>query len=172
MIPVLLLPGYGDSGPAHWQSAWARAEPSFLRATLPRWDAPELEAWLVALDAEVRRCARPPVIAAHSLGCLLVAHHVARGGRLGGALLVAPPDPAAPTFPSAIVGFAEVPRVALARTILAASEDDPYASLAFSRRCAADWGSELVELGPLGHVNADSGLGDWPVGRALLDRLR
>mgnify|MGYP000182071266 CR=1 FL=1 len=30
------------------------------------------------------------------------------------------------------------------------------------------WGSRLIDAGPRGHLNSDSGLGDWPEGHALL----
>jgi hypothetical protein len=36
---------------------------------------------------------------------------------------------------------------------------------------AADWGAQAQSVGALGHINADSGLGDWPEGRALLRSL-
>jgi predicted alpha/beta hydrolase family esterase len=35
---------------------------------------------------------------------------------------------------------------------------------------AGAWGAVPVSLGAAGHVNADSGLGDWPDGLALLAR--
>ena len=56
-------------------------------------------------------------------------------------------------------------------TILAASEDDPYATLGQSRKMARVWGSRLVNAGWLGHINADSGIGAWPFGRYLLEQL-
>jgi len=37
---------------------------------------------------------------------------------------------------------------------------------------AAAWGSQIVTLAAAGHINADSGLGDWPEGLALLDALK
>ena len=36
---------------------------------------------------------------------------------------------------------------------------------------ARDRGSEAFDIGPCGHLNGDSGLGDWPQGRALLPTL-
>jgi predicted alpha/beta hydrolase family esterase len=36
---------------------------------------------------------------------------------------------------------------------------------------AHDWGSHLVDCGMSGHINADSHLGDWPDGFALLEDL-
>lgn len=36
---------------------------------------------------------------------------------------------------------------------------------------AANWGSELVNIGPAGHINAEAGFGPWPQGERLLARL-
>ena len=33
------------------------------------------------------------------------------------------------------------------------------------------WGSEFVDVGGLGHINADSNLRDWPQGQSLLRKL-
>jgi uncharacterized protein len=166
MVPVLIVPGFGGSGPEHWQSRWEQNEPSF------RWDRPELESWLKALSDATAAAGAPPVLVAHSLGCLAVAHYAERGGRARAALLVAPPDPDAPSFPAAARGFVPLPRVRLPfATRVVASQNDPYGGMPFVRRCANAWGSELVDAGRAGHINADSDLGDWPEGRALLADL-
>ena len=52
-----------------------------------------------------------------------------------------------------------------------ASEDDPYVTLPRARSFAAAWGATFVDAGPKGHLNADSGLGDWPEGRRHLETL-
>ena len=36
---------------------------------------------------------------------------------------------------------------------------------------AGDWGSELVDLGPVGHLNPASGFGDWPRATAFIEQL-
>jgi len=172
MTPVLILPGIGNSGPEHWQSYWERLEPSFRRIQVPNWDEPELSDWVAAIDAEVKRAAAPPVIAAHSLGCLALAHWARAGGRLHAALLVAVPDPHGPEFPAVARSFGPVPLERLPfRTIVVASRDDSYGSFEHASRCAEAWGSELSDVGNAGHINAQSGLGDWPAGRALLSDL-
>lgn len=172
MTPVLIVPGIGSSGPEHWQSRWEATEPSFRRVEMPSWNEPQLEGWLSSLAAAVDEAASPPVIVAHSLGCLAVAHHAARGGGARAALLVAPPDPAGPAFPAAARSFAPVPLVPLPfRTRVVASRNDPYGCMDFARRCAAAWGSELVDVGRAGHINVESHLGAWPAGRALLADL-
>ena len=56
-------------------------------------------------------------------------------------------------------------------SLVVASHDDPYGSLDFSRGCADAWGSRWVDIGPAGHINGDSGLGDWPEGKRLLESL-
>jgi predicted alpha/beta hydrolase family esterase len=56
-------------------------------------------------------------------------------------------------------------------SLVVGSVDDPYATVDFARGLAADWGSDFVVAGALGHINADSGLGDWPQGRKFLADL-
>jgi predicted alpha/beta hydrolase family esterase len=176
---TLILPGYANSGPGHWQTRWEAMDMSFKRVAMPDWDHPVCEAWCETLDAAV--AAEPEGslrLAAHSLGCLTAAHwalNCARASELSkiaGALLVAPPDPAGPAFPRDALGYGEPALAPLPfPSIVVASSDDPYGSLGFAERCARAWGSRLVEIGPRGHINADSGLGDWEEGQRLLASL-
>ena len=170
---ILLLPGYGNSGPAHWQSRWEAENPSFRRVVQDDWMHPVRSAWQSRLEEAVAQAGPDVVLVAHSLGCLLAAHWAASTRRrVKAALLVAVPDPAGPEFPSAAIGFAEPPMRPLPFTsLVVASRDDPYTSLDHVRRCANAWGAELVDIGPAGHINADSGLGAWDQGHALLRRL-
>ena len=172
MSPVLIVPGIGGSGPEHWQTRWELSHPEYCRVQVPDWDAPELELWLAALGDAVSAAAEPPIVVAHSLGCLTVAHFAGRGGRVRAALLVAVPDPAGPVFPpvaSSFVGFPLRPFAFPSRVV--ASRNDPYASFTFAERCASAWGSALSDVGGVGHINADSRLGDWPEGQRLLAGL-
>src|SRR2546426_8726659 len=90
--PVLVLPGYGDSGPEHWQSRWEAAGANFRRVLQRDWLMPERAEWLATLEREVAACPAPPVLVAHSLGCALVAHRgMAGGGGVKAPPLVAPP---------------------------------------------------------------------------------
>ncbi len=171
-----LLPGYANSGPGHWQTRWEALDPSFVRLAMPDWDHPVREAWCDTLDQAV--APEPQALirfAAHSLGCLTVAHWALRQAgseqlkKVEGALLVAPPDPNGAGFPRDAAGFAETIFEPLPfASIIVASSDDPYGSLAFAERCAHAWGSRLIKIGPRGHINADSGLGDWEEGRRHL----
>ena len=97
---VLIVPGWGDSGPEHWQTLWERADPSFRRVRQRDWEYPIRAEWVAALEREILAVEGPVVLAAHSLGCIAVAH-CACGSSLPihAALLVAPPDVEHPDFP-------------------------------------------------------------------------
>src|SRR5256714_5059345 len=173
---VLLVPGLWNSGPENWQSYWERERGDCLRVVQANWETPSREDWVVTLERAVAAAPRPVVLAAHSLGCALVAHWAesprASVGNVRGALLVAPSDVAAPSYPRAASGFDPMPRRPLPfPALVVASSGDPYVTLQRARQFAQDWGARLFEAGPLGHINADSNLGSWPRGQALLDGL-
>lgn len=175
---VLVLPGYMNSDAGHWQTRWESLHPTFARVRMPDWDHSVRDAWCRTLDAAVRAAHGPVVLAAHSLGCLTVAFWAAQYAsaeglsKVAGALLVAVPDPDGAGFPLGASGFGPVPLTALPfASIVVASTDDPYGSVPFSQRCAAAWGSRWHEIGARGHINADSGLGDWEQGQHWLASL-
>ena len=172
--PVLVLPGYADSGPEHWQSFWERDDPNCRRVVQDDWLEPKLGDWVAALDRAVAACAAPPVLVAHSLGCALAVRWAARpGARARGALLVAPADVDSPDHtPDEVREFGPMPLEPLPfPSIVVASTDDPFVSTARAQVFARAWGSRLVTLPAAGHVNADAGFGPWPEGRALLAQL-
>ena len=172
--PVLILPGYGDSGPDHWQSHWERADPAFRRVMQDDWLLPKLTDWVARLEDAVAGCAMPPVLAAHSLACALVAHWATRpGARAAGALLVAPADVDSPAHTADEVrNFSPIPLVQLPfPSIVVTSADDPFVTPARAAAFARAWGSRLVTVERAGHLNADAGFGLWPEGRRLLTEL-
>lgn len=173
MTTFLIVPGYGDSGPEHWQSHWQRKDARFRRVEQRDWFNPVCTEWVANLEAAVEAAGPDCVLVAHSLGCSLVAHWAASArSRVRAALLVAPPDPQGPAAELNIQGFAPLPGLALPfPSLVVASSNDPYASLEYSRAAADGWGSAWHVLGACGHINGDSGLGEWPQGRELLQSL-
>ena len=139
------------------------------------WLLPKLADWVARLEEQVASCATPPVLAAHSLACTLVAHWASRpGARAAGALLVAPADVDSPAHTAAEVrNFSPVPLIALPfPSIVVASTDDPFVTPARAAAFARAWGSRLVTVERAGHLNADAGFGLWPEGRRLLAELK
>ena len=174
---ILTVPGLGGSGAAHWQSLWEQSRGDTARVDLGMWDSPRRNPWVTKLDQAVRTADAPVILAAHSLGCLVVAWWAELAGQpwgwpVAGALLVAPPDVDRVAACGEIRGFAPSPRTLLPfPSILVASEDDPYATPQRSFDMARDWGSHFVNIGEHGHINAASDLGLWHEGQGLLDRL-
>jgi predicted alpha/beta hydrolase family esterase len=172
----LIVPGIDNSGPDHWQTRWEERRDDCARVELGLWDRPHRNTWVNNLNAAIRSAGRPVVLVAHSLGCHAVAWWNALerpdDGKVVGALLVAPPKVDGLTADSRIDEFAPLAREKLRfPSLLAASRDDPYVSFKQAKRMARTWGSRLVDVGWLGHVNALSGIGDWPFGEFLLERL-
>lgn len=178
---VLTVPGLHGSGPGHWQTRWEAGRGDTRRAELGMWDRPHRNTWVNQLNLAVHRAAaearRPIVLAAHSLGCLAVAwwakyERPAPDGPVIGALLVAPPE--VDFFPrdERLSAFSPTPSEELPfRSILVASRNDPYMGILTARQLARAWGSLFADAGEAGHINAESGLGDWRFGQRLLERL-
>jgi predicted alpha/beta hydrolase family esterase len=171
---VLILPGWQNSGAAHWQSRW-EALHGDLRVEQHDWMRPLRGDWIARLEEVLLSQSGPSILVAHSLGCLLTAawaSHSRNTHRVAGALLVAPGDPEREELQAALKSWTPVPLNKLPfKSILLGSQNDPYCSFARARSFADAWGSEFIDYGARGHINADSGLGDWPEGRALLGRI-
>lgn len=169
----LILAGIYDSGPTHWQSLWQRSDARFSKLAHSSWDHPDRQVWVSELEDCVQALGPQTVLVAHSLACLMVAHWCATTRqRVHGAPLVSVPDPEGSNFPKDARHFGAVPllRMSFATTVVS-SDDDPYGSREHMARCADAWGSRLVPVSGLGHINAQSGLGEWPAGRAILDQV-
>ncbi|GCL64568.1 RBBP9/YdeN family alpha/beta hydrolase [Pseudaquabacterium pictum] len=171
---VLLLPGWQNSGPGHWQSRWAALH-GFARVEQDDWLWPRRGDWMARLEETLLDGDGPALLVAHSLGCHLVAAwagHSRHTARVAGALLVAPPDLERADMPPQVQTWAPMHRQPLPFASTAVlSANDPYCDASRGLQLAAGWDSEIVTLGAAGHVNADSGLGDWPEGIALLQAL-
>lgn len=163
----LTLPGLGGSGPDHWQSRWERLH-DCRRVEQADWDWPKRGDWMARLDEVLLASPAPALLVAHSLGCHLVAawaSHSRHTSRVQAALLVAMPDTARVDMPSQLAGWRSIPMQPLPfRSLAITSRDDPYCTPERSAAFARAWGAEHHDAGTCGHLNADSGLGDWTEG--------
>lgn len=174
-VRVLLLPGWENSGPGHWQSLWEH-EHGDLRVEQADWLWPKRGDWMARLEEVLLQDGRPALLAAHSLGCQLVAAwaaHSRHTARVRGALLVAPPDIERVDMPPQLAPWRPIARQALPfASIAVTSSDDPFCAPERAAGMVRAWGSRQIDIGPRGHINSDSGLGAWPDGRALLQSLQ
>ena len=170
MAHIIIVPGWHDSGPGHWQSLWAEQLPGAVRVQQDDWVTPSRLAWTTSITRTILNQPGPVVVVAHSLGCMATVHLPPKAvQRIQGALLVAPADP---ERRGVLADFAPVPYQHLPyRHILVASSNDPYCSVRTAGAYARAWGSDFVRLQNAGHINVASGFGPWPLGLALLQSL-
>ncbi len=171
---VLVLPGWQGIGPDHWQMHWLRQH-AYTLVEQADWMRPRRGDWLARLDEVVIDAPGQVVLVAHSLACILVAawavfsRHTARAR---GALLVAPTDVESHDMKIRLSGWSPILRQTLPfRSMVVASDNDPYCSLQRAHGLAQDWGSEWQWMSAAVHINAESSLHDWPQGHALLRTL-
>jgi uncharacterized protein len=173
-LRVLLLPGWLNSDAAHWQSRW-EALHGDRRVEQDDWQWPKRGDWMARLEEVLLQSETPAVLVAHSLGCQLVAAwaaHSQHTHRVRAALLVALPDVERDDMPPQLAVWRPIVRKPLPFASMAVvSSDDPYCAPERAAQMAVDWGSELMSVGARGHINGESGLGDWPQGRAMLQAL-
>ena len=177
---VLIVPGLREHVPDHWQTLLA-ARLSKVH-TVPPLETDKLgcTARVEALDRALHAIDGPVILVAHSAGVMMVAHWASQPRRpIKGALLVTPADvesPFPPAYPTTDTlhahGWLPIPRRYLPfPSLLAASTNDPLCAFERAQEMAVDWGSQLEDLGPVGHLNPAAGYGAWPKAIELIARL-
>jgi predicted alpha/beta hydrolase family esterase len=177
---VLIVPGLRDHVAEHWQTVLGARLPR-VRSVPPmgRTDL-SCSARIAAIEHEAQAVDGPLVVVAHSGGVVMLAHWAQQTRRpVLGALLATPPDferPMPEGYPSIAEleagGWLPVPRRRLPfPSIVAASRNDPLGAFDRVAELARGWGSRLVDLGPVGHLNPASGFGEWPMAERLIAEI-
>jgi hypothetical protein len=185
-VTVLIVPGLRDQVAIHWQTlleARLRAQGQAV-ASVPPLGRADLDCAtrVAAIEEAVQAITGPMVLVAHSGGCLMVAHWARQtrlADRIQAALLATPPDfeqPMPEGYPTQQAlqtgGWFPLPRGSLPfRSLVAASRNDPLGAYEMVAELAQGWGSELMDLGEVGHLNPASGFGDWPLADSLIQQL-
>jgi len=170
---ILTLPGIGGSGPQHWQSLWEK-EYGFKRIEQTDWNTPVLTDWLATINQELsKHDPKDVILVGHSAVCVAIAYWAQQyKTSIKGALLVAPADGDAESFPPGTSGFKPVPMDKLPfPSIVVTSVNDQFVTPGRAALFAQAWGSELVNIGDAGHINVASGFGEWDAGLEILKRL-
>ncbi len=182
----LILHGWGGNKPAHWQehlaARLADAGAAVHAPKMPDPGAPDLEAWVARLTAEMQEIqansrGELPTVLAHSLGSITWLHYTARLGTNAGrvadrVLLVAPPYivPQIPPIdvPPSVTAFFPPPvapaalRSAVGETVLIASDTDDYSTFDQSSGLAQLLEIPIHKLAGAGHISPYYGYGEWP----------
>jgi len=169
---VLIVPGLHNSGPGHWQTEWQEQLPCSHRITLADWSTPNLNAWIHAIETAIADFA-PTHIVAHSFGTLASAVVASQANdsnienieNLRGIFLVAPADPDKFNVRHRLPAT-DLP----VRGVLFGSLSDPWLSWNGAQSLGEQWGLRLECAGDVGHINVQSGHGEWQEGwRSLHD---
>ncbi|MGY1702173.1 RBBP9/YdeN family alpha/beta hydrolase [Geodermatophilus sp. SYSU D00766] len=179
---VVCVPGLRGHDEDHWQTRLAASVPGARTVPpLGRTNA-SLRARVIVLDRVVAQVPGPVVLVAHGAGALVAVHWAARYDTRGvvGALLATPPALATelpPGYPPIArlraCGWLPVPRRPLPfPSIVAVSSDDPLGNPVRVAALASAWGSQVHDLGAVGHLEPASGSGHGPEAAELVERLR
>ena len=169
---LLIIPGLRDSGPAHWQT-WLQQQyrDSSRRVVQRDPSRPELQRWADRIRITLESAGGDDewLAVAHSFGVLALARYLDEhpDTPIRQALFVAPAEPDK-------FGVAELlpHRRLVVPSTLIASQNDPWMSAASAARWAGRWGSSLSNLGPVGHINAESGFGPFPLAKRWVESAR
>lgn len=177
---IIIVPGLGDSAPDHWQSLWQQ-EFEHARVKQDDFDNPSPQTWAARLEEVIQATSNELVLVGHSCGVLTIAHWAklytlnAQDPRIKGAFLVAPPDAEQQNMSELCPAVCQMAPMPLQRlpfsSIVVASSNDPYVSMARAQTFANFWGGELISIGEADHISASSNLGDWPMGKIFLKSM-
>jgi uncharacterized protein len=176
----LIVPGLRDHMPDHWQTILEGTLPNARSVPRRTQDKLSCAAWVADLDRSLADIDGPVVLVAHSGGVMMVVHWAQRHRRpIQGALLATPADLESPLpegYPKLEAlrdnGWLPIPRSPLPfPSIVAASANDPLGEFSCVAGFASAWGSRLVDLGNVGHLNPASGFGEWLRAEALVREL-
>ncbi|MEP6846474.1 MAG: alpha/beta hydrolase [Panacibacter sp.] len=170
---IIILPGLGNSGEGHWQTLWQQ-QFGFKKIEQLDWETPVCNMWIDTIDTALLKYDLSNVIlVAHSLANTTVAAWVEKYNRkIKAALLVAPSDTEAETYPPGTTGFSPMVLNQLPfPSITVMSENDFYVTPKRAKYFAECWGSRLVSIGDAGHINIAAGYGIWEEGLKYLKEL-
>ena len=177
---ILIVPGLRDHVEEHWQTLLQKKIPGARSVPPLGHDKLSCEARVTALDRALAEIEGPVILVAHSAGVMITVHWAQKYQRpIQGALLAAPVDLESP-MPSSYPtlddiranGWLPIPRTILPfPSIIAASINDPLGNFERISQLAKNWGSRLVNVGAVGHLNPAAGFGEWPQAEQLISQL-
>jgi len=167
-MATLLVPGYGGSGPEHWQTWFERQLPDSIRVSQLDCMTLDLPAWTAAIRWEIDRASEPVWIVAHGFGCLAAVQAASDfSDRVSGAMLVAPYDP------DSVRATALLPETPLEfPSLMVSSTNNPYMRSDRAAFWAGFWNSAFVSTGAAGAIDPEAGFGPWQQGLEFFDHLK
>lgn len=157
---IVLVPGLRNSDDYHWQSFWARRFAGWRRISQRNWVQPDIENWVSAIRRELAVCPHPVILIGHSFGALASRLVVQNNPEnIAGIVMVAPAEPS-------YFQLEEKITTTKSKTpgIVFGSHNDPLMPFGRAIYWASHWQYDIIDLGDAGHINSESGYGEWEYG--------
>ena len=167
----LIIPGFGNSDEAHWQTYFEKQLPNCARVIQLSWNKPTCTEWVNSInEAIMQHNPLSVVLISHSLGGIVIANWVKKFNiKIKGAMIVAPPDIENPWQDLGLESFTPIPLQKFSfPTVVVGSLNDHWATKETTEHFAQNWGSKLIFLNDAGHINTTSGYGAWEEGLRIL----
>ncbi|MBD2784592.1 alpha/beta hydrolase [Xenorhabdus sp. DI] len=173
-ITYLIVPGYTNSGPDHWQSHLEKKYLNVVRVQQDDWQSPVREKWIHRLHETIDKIAGDIFLIGHSCGAVTITQWAAerKSDKIKGALLVAPADIDSLDAPLEI----QVQRPLATSPLpfpstLVCSDNDEFLPLEKAHTLANCWNSSLIVLSGAGHIHTAAGYGEWLAGEQLINEI-
>ena len=162
----------------HWQTRLAAKLPNAVVVPSFTRDKRDLAGRVADLHQVISDANTPVTIVAHSAGVLTTVHWALRHDLpVRGALLATPPDlarPLGPLYPLAELRGQRLAPHPVGTAQVSHHRGGQHERRARRRRARAGhgrWGSHLIDIGPVGHLNPAVRYGEWLGAEALLGIL-
>lgn len=177
---IVIVPGLNGSDDNHWQTWLEKQRDDTERLQGVDWTKPALFAWAEALENQLDKAPGQAILVAHSFGCLVSAVLAAsRPDKVAGIILVAPASPAR-FSPQGLLDASQTERSITGCLpdrrlntlgVLIASDNDPWLPLIQADQLSQSWGLAFFKAGKAGHINSESGFGEWPIIQDFVNAL-
>src|SRR3990167_11008518 len=93
-VTIIIVPGYTNSGPEHWQSIIEKKYKNIIRVEQEDWNNPVNEKWVEGLQSTIKSVSGDIILVGHSCGSITIVQWAEkyRNTNVIAALLVAPAD--------------------------------------------------------------------------------
>jgi len=166
MKKILILHGWGGSNDPHWQYWLSKQLPNLgydvLFPELTNKDYPNLLIWKEELE-DILKNYKPNIVILHSLANTLWMH-ILNSSKINvdTLLMVAPPNPVLDIFELMCFNTTKIPNYFGAKKgLMVASDNDIYFTKDGVEKLAKKMNIPLHILENAGHINSDSGFGEW-----------
>ncbi|EJL6300429.1 alpha/beta hydrolase [Vibrio cholerae] len=170
----VIVPGYTNSGPRHWQSILERKYENIIRVKQKDWNKPDKDEWINGIEETVSQIKGRVFLIGHSCGSIAITQWAEKNNtnKVIGSILVAPADVESEHALDAIKVQRPIPynKIPFACTVIY-SDNDEHLSVERAENFVRSWGCEGILIKGGGHFHTAAGYGEWSYIEKLIESL-